>query len=211
MYLATMLFLLYLDGLQARFPLLPTVKVTFDERSPKLSAKVLYKDFTNKCSNEMDSIKNYFNSLSFKPITEYFKSTHQKLLLLPLPIKYLAVVQIFIWLMLRLYPEKLPHFSLNDISNHWYTWITSSFSHVSLSHLVGNLTAFLIFGPTTCNLLGAANFLKFIGLSSVFVSFCSKLLSRFRLCFSRTAEMPESRYSLGFSGNFYITVDYINQ
>lgn len=94
---------------------------------------------------------------------------------LSVPIKTLVIAQVMIWMAWQVCPPEfmLRHFtdsSHNDNSSRgWYTWMTSSISHYELTHLIGNLSVFLIFGTVTHSIVGTNLFMNIV-ISSAFIT-----------------------------------------
>jgi len=78
----------------------------------------------------------------------------------------------------------------------WWSDFLSSFSHIELYHLAGNLAALTVFGPASVTYLGNVRFFVFIILSAILGSFFERILSDSPFAPDRI----KNAKSLGFSG-----------
>lgn len=125
---------------------------------------------------------------------------------IPAPIKIICFINIFIFLLWKSKPMEYmrSHFTFNINNNNlrkWYTWITSSFSHESITHLSSNLYVLLLFGPSTLEVIGLSWFYGIIGLSSVIYPLITTISNRIKNLFykNRRYHSNDDKYSLGFS------------
>lgn len=101
------------------------------------------------------------------------------------PIKLVIAINGLIWLAWQYCPESVmaKHFIVvgsKSVFIRCYSWLTNAFSHKNFQHLMGNIFAFLTFGPSVHAVLGTKLFVGYI-LSSAFVASVVPAVVRFCL------------------------------
>jgi len=134
-------------------------------------------------------------------LSEHIENILEALFLNNRTIQFITVVNCAIFLMWRFVDLKFmeKHFissPKNRKNGIWWSEFLSSFSHIELHHLAGNLAALTLFGPPSVSYLGNIRFF-------IFVTFSSVLGSLLEITLSDSSFVPDrvkKAKSLGFSG-----------
>mmetsp|Transcript_18591 Transcript_18591/g.18681 ORF Transcript_18591/g.18681 Transcript_18591/m.18681 type:complete len:307 (+) Transcript_18591:111-1031(+) len=121
------------------------------------------------------------------------------------PLRVIFMINIVGWCAWQIFPEYMAKHALLCTENdkaRWWTWITSAFSHQSLSHLVANMSSLSLTGPPVLSLLGLKRFSQLIAFSVFASSLSGRLSQHFSLMLRshHIRQASKRQASLGFSG-----------
>ena len=134
-------------------------------------------------------------------ISEFIEHVFEALLVANRPVQIVAAINTIIFILWHTLDKD--YMNANFISSRknknkkrWWCELLSSFSHIDLHHIGGNMAALAIFGPPTQQYLGTIRFIIFILMSAIMSSYTYTLWRDSPFTSTNTKKMG----SLGFSG-----------
>ena len=134
-------------------------------------------------------------------ISEFIEHVFEALLVANRPVQVIAAINTIIFICWHTLDTD--YMNANFISSRknknkkrWWCELLSSFSHIDLHHIGGNMAALAIFGPPTQQYLGTIRFIIFILMSAIMSSYTYTIWRDSPFTSTNTKKMG----SLGFSG-----------